>query len=73
MTQQPSDYPVADPGDQPEGAGTFLEDGDDAEVEPKADAADLAEQKLPPPGDEEEDALDLRADRAARTDADRPA
>jgi|GEM_PF-6407672 len=72
MTQQPSDYPVSDPGDEPEGPAAFLDDAEDDGAEPKGDSADVADQQLPPPGDEEEEALDRLADRSARTDGDRP-
>lgn len=71
MTQQPSDYPVADPGDEPDRVEVFVADeelGSDRE----ADTADALDQHLPRPGDDEEDeAIETRSDREAKEDGDR--
>lgn len=72
MTEQPSDYEVAAPSDEPDRVETFVAQPGETMPDEGAEA-DVIEQHLPPSGDDEAEALDVEGERRAREDAERPA
>ena len=68
------DDPVTQPENEP-GVPRHLLTGRKADetLRPEGDPADVRDQRLAPPGSDEEEALDLLAERTARSDDDRPA